>query len=283
MKLKKTLLLVITTVLFITSGVGYAALSLKLVNTQSGTIKFLQQEKTSNILLLGSDSRSDSIKGRSDSIMVVRIDPKNKSVKMVSFPRDARVRISGRGFNKINAAFAYGGPELAVKTIEDYANIKIDGYVAANFRGFIGAVNNLEGVQITLDKKIHDRQAGPFLNAGPQRLNGLEALAMARSRKAVQNGDFGRAANQQKIVKAFIEQEQKKSTREMLSKTVRVLPNFKTNVSLLKLISLGLAVRDIQGSDIEGVVLSGSTKTIGGASSIVLDDGFARNAFKDFN
>lgn len=268
-------------ILLLTAGAGFAAVAYELLSNSNGKILF-SENKPANVLILGSDSRTESYTGRSDSIMVVRVDPRQKTIKMVSFPRDARVKIPGKGFNKINAAFAYGGPELAVKAVEQFAGIKIDGYVATNFKGFIKSVNQLNGLKFDLEKAIRDRQAGPFLEAGPQTMDGLEALALARSRKAVKNGDFGRAANQQKMIKAFLVQEKDGDKKSLAVKAISILPNVKTDMPLVRLLSLGFSAMNIDDQKIDGVVLEGSSKTVGGASSIVLDSQFAKQAFEKF-
>lgn len=268
-------------ILLLTVGAGFAAVAYELLSNTNGKILF-SENKPANVLILGSDSRTESYSGRSDSIMVVRVDPRKKTIKMVSFPRDARVKIPGRGFNKINAAFAYGGPELAVKAVEQFAGIKIDGYVATNFRGFIKSVNQLNGLKFDLEKAIHDRQAGPFLDAGPQTMDGLEALALARSRKAVKNGDFGRAANHQKMIKAFLVQETDSDNKSLAVKAISILPNVKTDLPLVRLLSLGFSAMNIDNQKIDGVVLEGSSKMVGGASVIMLDSQFAKQAFEKF-
>lgn len=268
-------------ILLLTAGAGFAAVAYELLSNTNGKILF-SENKPANVLILGSDSRTESYSGRSDSIMVVRVDPRKKTIKMVSFPRDARVKIPGRGFNKINAAFAYGGPELAVKAVEQFAGIKIDGYVATNFRGFIKSVNQLNGLKFDLEKAIHDRQAGPFLDAGPQTMDGLEALALARSRKAVKNGDFGRAANHQKMIKAFLVQEKDSDNKSLAVKAISILPNVKTDLPLVRLLSLGFSAMNIDNQKIDGVVLEGSSKMVGGASVIMLDSQFAKQAFEKF-
>lgn len=270
--------------IFIFSGIGLAAISLKLVHKKVENLTYSPKlDKSYNILVLGSDSRTESFKGRADSIMLVRIDHQKDKIMMASFPRDSRVAIPGSGYNKINAAYVFGGGDLAVKTVENFSGVKIDGYVVTNFRGFIRAIDALEGVKINLETPIHDRFAGPFLNPGEQTMSGLKALAMARSRKAVKGGDFGRAANQQKIIKAVIEQEKIKSNmRAVVVKTIDLLSHVDTDLSLGELIKIGLFVKSIEESNISGVVLKGSTGMVGGASVVVLDNSFARQTFQNF-
>lgn len=277
----KLLVLIFT---FTFSVIGLAAVSLKLVHERVDKLFYVPKlDKSYNILILGSDSRTESLVGRADSIILVRIDNEKNKIFMVSFPRDSRVAIPGQGHNKINAAYVFGGGDLAVRTVENYADIKIDGYVVTNFKGFTRTIDKLGGVRINLEIPIHDKAAGPFLDPGEQTMNGLEALAMARSRKVVKGGDFGRAANQQKIIKAIFEQEKEKSNmRSVVSKTVKLLSYTDTDLSLGELIKIGLFAKNMEEKDVDGVVLKGGTGMVGGASVVILDNSFAQQTFQNF-
>lgn len=285
MKIKVVIVKLLVIILVFSSfGVGLAAVSLKLVDKKAEELFYgSKPDKSYNILLLGSDSRTESLTGRADSIIVARIDHKKKKIYMVSFPRDSRVAIPGKGHNKINAAYVFGGGELAAKTVENFAGINIDGYIVTNFEGFIDSINGLKGVKINLDIPIHDKAAGPFLDPGKQTMEGRQALAMARSRKVVKGGDFGRAANQQKIVKAIFEQEKKKSNmRYIVTTIIKLLAYVDTDLPLSELIKTGILMHGIKESNIEGVVLKGGTGMVGGASVVMLDNAFAQKAFQKF-
>lgn len=232
-----------------------------------------------NILLLGSDSRTASIEGRSDAIILIHIDPRGQSAYAISIPRDSRVTIPGHGKNKINAAMSYGGPKLAVKTIENLGNIKIQYYAVTTFLGFANMIDRLGGVQITLEKSINDPWSGADLQAGSQKLTGNQALAFCRSRH-IPEGDFARAAHQQDLIMAVFEQERTKQQPQDLLELITILMNdCEVNLTYREMFGLVRASINIQPDNIFRQVLPGNTATIGGTSYVILDNDEMQNAF----
>jgi LCP family protein required for cell wall assembly len=164
-----------------------------------------------NVLLLGIDHRDDEpIDGsRSDTIMLVSIDPPSKSVVMVSLPRDLWVSIPGHGKQRINAAHALGGPALVARTIETNFGIPINNYARIDFRGFESIVDTLGGVIVDVEETIKDDEYPTedygvmrlFIPPGPQLMDGKLALQYARSRHG--RGDFSRARRQQRVLVAM--------------------------------------------------------------------------------
>ena len=164
-------------------------------------------------LLVGSDSRSDlsaeereelNTGGaggqRADTIMLLHTgDGPNL---LMSIPRDSLVAIPGRGTTKINAAYAYGGPKLLVRTIEATTGIRIDSYVEIGFGGFVGLVDAVGGIEICPKEDMVDADANLSIKKGCQDVDGEVALAYARSRHAQQLGDLDRAAHQREVVAA---------------------------------------------------------------------------------
>lgn len=233
-----------------------------------------------NVLLLGSDSRTESTEGRSDSIMLVHLDPKGKSSFAVSFPRDSKVTIPGHGTNKINAAMFYGGTKLTVKTIENLTGIKIDYYAVTTFIGFARIINNLGGVQITLDQPLKDTWAGADFAAGSQKFTGEDALAFCRARHIAQ-GDFTRAAHQQDLALAVFEQERQKKEPQDLLKLINIIMNdCDTNLSYTEIFRLAKAAMQVQPDRISGLVLPGGTATVGGTSYVILDQSELEKTFQ---
>jgi LCP family protein required for cell wall assembly len=156
------------------------------------------------ILVLGSDGRFTDGKGtpvRSDTIIVVRLDPDKKSTAILSIPRDLKVNIPGHGSDKINAAYAEGGPRLAVRTVKALLNIPISHVVNVNFNGFQRAVNRLGCVYVDIDRRYFNTHSGPGgfatidLKPGYQKLCGKDSLDYVRYRHT--DDDFVRAARQQ--------------------------------------------------------------------------------------
>jgi LCP family protein required for cell wall assembly len=167
--------------------------------------------KRVNILLLGIDHRDDEpIDGsRSDTIMVVSIDPLSKSVVMVSLPRDLWVSIPGYFQQRINVAHSAGGPALVGRTIEANFGIRIDHFARINFRGFEEIVDAVGGVIVDAERTIKDDEYPTedygvmrlFIPPGPQHMDGRTALQYARSRHS--ENDFGRARRQQRVLMAL--------------------------------------------------------------------------------
>ncbi len=232
-----------------------------------------------NILLLGSDSRTESIAGRSDAIMIVHINPQKKSAKLVSFPRDSRVPIPGRGTGKINSAMTYGGPNLTVQTIEQLTGIEIHYYAVTTFAGFTRIINGLGGVQIDIDAPIHDRWAGANLQAGPQRLDSSQALAFCRSRH-IPGADFARAGHQQDLLVAAFEQEKQGTDAQKLLRLANLIINdCETSLSFREMFELARLVVQIEPQAVEKTVLPGTTANVGGASYVILNQGRLNQIF----
>ena len=155
------------------------------------------------ILVVGSDSREnlpdDLDQGnfgtaggrRTDVIMLVQFVP-GEGAQLLSIPRDLKVDIPENGTNKVNAAYAYGGPDLLVRTLRDNLGLEINNYVEVDFAGFAAIVDSLGGVTIAFDYPARDVKSGLDIEAGVHTLNGAEALAYARSRtyQELQNGSW---------------------------------------------------------------------------------------------
>jgi polyisoprenyl-teichoic acid--peptidoglycan teichoic acid transferase len=164
-----------------------------------------------NVLLLGIDHRDDEpIDGsRSDTIMVVSIDPPTRAVVMISLPRDLWVSIPGHYNQRINAAHAAGGPSLVARTVEANFGIPIRYFARIDFRGFEQIVDAIGGVIIDVERTIKDDEYPTedygimrlFIPPGPQLMDGKLALQYARSRHS--ENDFGRARRQQRLLVAM--------------------------------------------------------------------------------
>jgi LCP family protein required for cell wall assembly len=156
-----------------------------------------------SFLLLGLDE--DDFSGRSDTILVVTVNPNDNSMKMTSVPRDTRLEIPGRGSeDKVNHAHAYGGPQLVMETVEDFLDVPIDYYVAVNMSGFRDIVNSVGGV--TVENTFAFEKRGHEYPEGEISMNGEEALHYVRMRKEDPDGDLGRNARQRKVLDAIIDE-----------------------------------------------------------------------------
>lgn len=154
-------------------------------------------------LILGSDARGDEA-SRSDVTMLVRADPAAGQVDLVSIPRDTMVTIDGYGTQKINAAYAFGGPAGAVTVVSEFAGVPITHYAEIHFDEFERLVDAIGGVDVNVPEGFDAGNGGISLTAGEQTLNGAQALAFARERYNVSGGDFSRAQAQRIIVQAVI-------------------------------------------------------------------------------
>jgi len=165
-------------------------------------------------LLVGSDSRAGLSKAeqkrlgtgstggqRTDTIMIVYLPPGGKPA-LISVPRDSYVDIPKNGKNKINAAYAVGGPELLVQTVEQNTGLRMDGYMEIGFGGFVNIIDALGGIRMCLPSAINDRDSHIDLPKGCQTLNGTEALGYVRMRKADPLGDLGRVKRQREMLAA---------------------------------------------------------------------------------
>ncbi|SDT43267.1 cell envelope-related function transcriptional attenuator common domain-containing protein [Friedmanniella luteola] len=159
---------------------------------------------TLNYVLLGSDSRDpeDEGDGRSDSIMVVHLNKERDQASIISFPRDMYVDIPGHGKSKINDAYAFGGPALAVRTLEQLTNVRMDHVVLVGLEGFIGLTEDLGGVTVT--NKTAFSSHGFDYPKGKVTLQGEKALWFVRERHSLPNGDLDRAENQRNVIKAIV-------------------------------------------------------------------------------
>ena len=201
-------------VLVIGGGVYAYNVYSKVSNTLNEVHKPLERDKNNkqeakinksepvSILLLGADERGED-KGRSDSLMVITLNPKNNSMKTVSIPRDTYTEIVGKGkSDKINHAYAFGGVDMSVATVEKFLNIPINYYIEVNMEGFKDIVDAVGGVDVNNDLEF--TQDKHHFAKGNIHLTGDEALAFTRMRKADPRGDFGRQMRQRQVMQAVI-------------------------------------------------------------------------------
>jgi LCP family protein required for cell wall assembly len=179
-----------------------------------------------NMLIVGCDEIENQ--GRADTIVLLSISPKTKNVLILSIPRDTRVEIPGRGMNKINHAYAFGGKELISKTVSSFLDIPINFYVIVDFIKFVNIIDELGGVEINIEKEMHyiDKAGGLNINLYPgmQILDGEKALQYIRFRHD-NLGDLGRIKRQQKLVEALIN---KMMNLDSVKKIPQILEGLKT-------------------------------------------------------
>lgn len=220
------------------------------------------------MLLIGSDKSEDRDDSgefgdtyRTDSMILIRVDPKEKKVAMISIPRDTKVNIPGYGYQKINAAYAFGGAAGAVDAVSNLAGVKINHYAEVDFDGFRAVVDALGGIDVDVPMEINDPEAGGHVDAGLHTLSGEEALILARSRHTYDDygsGDNMRAANQRLILSAIVKKVMS-SDIGTLTSTVSTLANYvTTDFSVASIVGLA---QNLQGIDTDNSVYTASVPT----------------------
>lgn len=162
----------------------------------------VSDKKPISILMMGVD-QEDNGTGRSDSIMLFTLNPKTKSMKITSIPRDSYTEIVGKGKkDKINHAYAFGGIDMSVKTVENFLNVPVDHYIEVNMAGFRDIVDAVGGVDVNNDLEFTSRNQ--HFAKGNIHLNGETALKYTRMRYEDPRGDFGRQMRQRQVIQAVI-------------------------------------------------------------------------------
>jgi polyisoprenyl-teichoic acid--peptidoglycan teichoic acid transferase len=218
--------------------------------------------KPISIMLLGVDERKGD-KGRSDTIIIVAVNPKQDKMLMFSIPRDTRTEIIGKGFDdKINHAYAFGGSQMAMDTIENFLETSIDYYVKVNMESFRDIVDAVGGVEVN-NPKAFEYQGYSFPD-GNQKLNGEEALSYARMRYEDPKGDLGRNDRQRQVITSIIDKGARVSSITKFDNILDILSeNVKTNMTFQEM-------KDIQKNyksarhNIESTEIKSSGEMIGG-------------------
>jgi LCP family protein required for cell wall assembly len=166
-------------------------------------IPFQLPKGTVNVLVLGSDTRPGFYGSRTDTIMIISLDPSSGKARMISIPRDLYIYIPGWKVNRINTADQHGGPEAVAMAILYNLGIEIHYWVRVSFNGFITAVNTLGGLDINVPQDIYDECDEVLITfpAGMNHMDGYTALCYARVRKS--SNDFARIQRQQQVIKSL--------------------------------------------------------------------------------
>lgn len=219
-----------------------------------------------SVLFIGiDDSRSRNFKKdtRSDALILATFNAKDESVKMVSIPRDSYVYIPCEDkYDKITHAHAYGGVKCTVESIENLFDIHIDYYVKMNFYAFMDVVDALGGIEVEVPYNIKEKDSEDHRNAivlkkGVQKLNGEEALALARTRK--KDNDIERGKRQQEILKAILKKASQASSITKYDDVIEAVgSNMKTNFTFDQIKSLVYYVISNKNLSIESLHLTGT-------------------------
>ena len=206
----------------------------------------LNNKDSFSILLMGVDTgdlgRTDT--GRSDAIMVATVSPEDNKTQVISIPRDTYMEIVGYGtFDKVNHAYAFGGPAMSMDSLEKYLDIPIDHYAAINLKGIQDLVNAVGGV--TVNNDLAFTSDGKSFDIGQIELNGEEALAFVRMRYDDPNGDYGRQERQRLVIQGIM---QKLISIDSMTKYKSILDalsdNMKTDMDFSTMQTIALDYRD---------------------------------------
>ena len=214
------------------------------------------------ILLMGVDKREDDV-GRSDTMMIATIDPHTDKATLLSIPRDTRVKIRGRGYDKINAAFAYGGVELAKSTVENFLGINIDHYITVDTRSFVKIIDAIGGVDIDVEKRMFyedpwDDDGGLVIDLypGQQHMDGRTAVTYVRYRDS--EGDIGRVKRQQAFMAACMDKITSPTIVTRIPQIVReVIDAVDTDMSLRQLLEVAGTLKSAAQNGLDTAMVPG--------------------------
>ncbi|HCU38287.1 MAG TPA: hypothetical protein DGT21_23555 [Armatimonadetes bacterium] len=243
---------------------------------------FLPAGPILRIVLIGADEREND-RGRSDTLMIAYLNKRLKKAALLSVPRDLKVQIPGRGRDKINAAYAYGGEQLTIETVEELIGEKTDFYVKVNLEGFVKTIDTLGGVDIDVPDyegpmtrgrhhgMHYDDNWGNLhisLEPGPQHLDGKQAMGFVRYRHSKYGGaisDLQRAENQQTLIKALVKQKLNLwNAPRLLKAGSQIMRHVQTDLTWQQTVELFNVFRSINSSEIHSMTVPVSDASSGG-------------------
>ena len=254
------------------SGFGYVYLKLNKMYVKDEAVKNTEEQGTmvegiTNILLVGTDGEYVEKGNRSDGMMVVTIDSKNKDIRISSIARDTYVDIPGYSTEKLTHAYAYEGIDLLKEVFKVNFNLDIDKYIAVNFVSFMDIMDELGGVEVNVEEKdikeinkYIDACYGYYKNkdekdkeyitkSGVQRLNGYQALAFSRIRYT--DSAFARDNRHREVAESVYKEFAQKGVETYKKCAEIILNNTKTNISPIEMMNLAYTVLKINDKDID--------------------------------
>ena len=273
--------ILILVVVFILSGMVGAFFANALVDNKPDYNEddkkgMLVAKDKATVMIMGVDERADDV-GRSDTLMIATLDPDKNQAALLSVPRDTRVKIKGHGFDKINAAYAYGGRKLTQETIESLLNTHIDHYIKINVHGFTKIIDALGGIDIDVEKRMYyedpwDDDGGLYIDLQPgmQHMDGKTAITYVRYRD--EEGDIGRIKRQQNFMKAVMDKLVSPTIIPKLPAIVSaVSDSVETDMSISEILSFLGTLQDAKDNGLKSEMLPGKPVYIEGISYWVPD------------
>ncbi|MGL5414428.1 MAG: LCP family protein [Clostridium sp.] len=202
-----------------------------------GVIKEATGKSITNIALFGVDAPKGQT-GRSDSIMILSLDKEHNKIKLTSLMRDSYVDIPGKGMDKINHAYSYGGPALAVKTLNTNFGLNIEDFVTVNFTSLPKIIDSIGGISLNITQgDLTEMPRVGITSVGMQRVNGEQALAYSRIR--YNGGDQQRTQRHRNVMEAMLNEVRNVSVSKIPGILTELLPYMETSFTSTELISLG--------------------------------------------
>lgn len=265
---------IVAAILLFGAGLGLHALLRGSSPQTAATHPAATAPPPSTILLMGVDKRPGWKLNatRSDVMIVLHVDAKTGRLVLLSVPRDTRVDLSRYGIQKINAAFPFGGPDLAMRTVGDLIGTKIHYYAWTNFSGFVAIINALGGVTVDVPKRMYYKASDVTINLYPgvQHLDGQQVLELVRFRHTLALGDIGREQNQEAVLHALFKEAMSLGTILRLPILVPTLyTQVHTNLSLGQLVSLAKEMR--HAKHMTNAVMPGAFLNLPGDSQWYVD------------
>lgn len=252
------------------------------IGINPGTEKEFKEVR--NIALLGIDSRDDDLIGRSDSIMILTLDSIHNKIKITSIMRDSYVNIDGYGMDKINHAYAYGGAELALKTLNGNFDLNIKEVMIINFSSLINIIDKIGGININITDEEVSHISG-ISSSGDHLLNGNQALSYSRIRYAT-GDDYKRTERQRTVVNAIFNKLKDTQLTKYPELVNEFLPYVKTNISSSDLLKLGTEFSGLTSKELEQDRFprdgQGQGETINGIYYLTFDMDAVRNSMRDY-
>jgi LCP family protein required for cell wall assembly len=243
-----------------------------------------------NLLFLGLDEREDSndFVGRTDTIIILHISGGQENNVLISIPRDTRVHLEDKGWNKINAAYVYGGADMTKFEIKQLTGIDVDRTMVLNFNGFKKVIDILGGVWITVDEPLHDPLSGADFEPGQYLMDGEMALSFARCRSTAR-ADLDRVDRQQYLLNELIKQKANLSTISSIinpfndASDIFTVFNEETrsDFTIWDFCSIGFVLL-FSNKDIERVTIPVTGATIDGISYLLADEEEVRQFLSDY-
>ena len=272
--------ILILVVVFILSGMVGAFFANALVDNKPDYNEddkkgMLVAKDKATVMIMGVDERADDV--GSDTLMIATLDPDKNQAALLSVPRDTRVKIKGHGFDKINAAYAYGGRKLTQETIESLLNTHIDHYIKINVHGFTKIIDALGGIDIDVEKRMYyedpwDDDGGLYIDLQPgmQHMDGKTAITYVRYRD--EEGDIGRIKRQQNFMKAVMDKLVSPTIIPKLPAIVSaVSDSVETDMSVSEILSFLGTLQDAKDNGLKSEMLPGKPVYIEGISYWVPD------------